>query len=539
MRLFRSLRHFRILVFFLLFSASCWPALGQTLTRVTDDLTGIEVALPLDMLPVRKRTKWGTNWQSSGNHLNIDTLNFGSERSLSEVYSTLKGVRGRRVTNNVFDPSYFVIEGTDSDGTWFYVTASTRGGAVRGLSIVYSNRSSESLARSIAGTFSPFPETQVAQRNIPAPIEPRSQDGASQRVSELTRELERVKEQLKEQERERERQKDIERIRKQERERVEQEFALREQERRARADEDRAKEQREAQRFADERRQARDREAELEKKIAEIQKEFKLRQSAAPSATSQTSGKRVAFVAGIDKYANLPANQQLKTAANDARLVAATLDKLGFQVVETSVNVSRSKFNRDWQRFLNSIERGSVAAFFFAGHGVQLDGQNYLLPGDIPPADVGQREFLVNEAISFNILLSQLAKQAPKLSLIILDACRDDPFAEGTRGGHTRGLANIKDEVKGTFIMYSAAAGEAALDRLPNEDGDNHNSIYTRSLVPLLLEEGITINQVALRVRREAGRLSNNQQNPAYYDGLRDGTLCLSGSCSDEKSAAR
>jgi hypothetical protein len=91
--------------------------------------------------------------------------------------------------------------------------------------------------------------------------------------------------------------------------------------------------------------------------------------------------------------------------------------------------------------------------------------------------------------------------------------------------------------------MYSAAAGEAALDRLPDDDGENHNSVYTRTLVPLLLQDGLTINQVALRVRHEvarmAARVSDHQQHPAYYDGLREGTLCLVGNCADNRSAGK
>ena len=509
---------------------------AQTLTEIVDEQTGIRLALPLDMLPVKKRGKWGTNWQSGGNRLNIDTLNFGNQRNLAEVYSTLKTIKGRRVTNDSFDAWRFVLEGSDSDGTWFFVTAAARGDTVRALSIVYSSRASEPLARSIADSFAPFPEMQTAQRSALPAAEPRSQEGANQRVSELTRELDRVKEQLREQERERERQKQIEQIRKEERERLEKEYAVRDKEKRSRAEEDRAKEERADRIFAEEKRQAREREAELEKKIAILQKQFNVQQSADSGSSGPTPGKRVAFVVGIDKYTQLPEAQQLKTAINDAKLVGKTLEKLGFQISDVPTNLSRSQFNRAWQKFLNSIERGSVVAFFYAGHGIQIDGQNYLLPSDIPYADVGQAEYLVNEAISFNVLLEQVIKQAPRLSLIILDACRDNPYASGKRGGLTRGLA--KTEVAGTFIMYSAAAGQFALDRLPEESGDNHNSVYTRALVPLLLHEGLTINQVALRARQDVARLSNQQQHPAYYDGLRDGTLCMVGNCS-EKSVSK
>jgi hypothetical protein len=87
---------------------------------VTDGQTGIELVLPLDLLGPGKPGKWGTNWQSSNNRLSVDTLNFGTERTLAEVYATLKGIKGRRLTKDVLNPQNFVLEGTDSDGSAFY-----------------------------------------------------------------------------------------------------------------------------------------------------------------------------------------------------------------------------------------------------------------------------------------------------------------------------------------------------------------------------------------------------------------------------------
>ena len=535
------------IVVFMVCGMAC-GASAQTLTSIVDNRTGVQVALPPDILASQIGTKWGMNWRSAANRLNIDTLDYGT-RSLIELHTTLRNISGRRITNSILDQSRLVLEGRDRDGTWFYVVAAQRGGVTRGLSVVYSDQAFHSLAQAIVNSFVAFPApampppTQLAERAPLVIDQPQSSNAASQQISDLKRELGRVQEQLKEQELERQRQKDIEAIRKQERERLKEEFTMRDQERITALQVERERESRQAQLFADERKQAREREAELEKKIAAIQKDFKIQQSEALVSTGRTVGKRVAFIVGINKYTKLPAAQQLKTAVNDARMIGATLERLGFQVTQVATDVTRSGFNSEWQKFLNSIGRGSIATFFFAGHGVQIDGQNYLLPSDVPPVEMGQAEFLVNEALSFNVLLEQMAKQAPSLSLVILDACRDNPFAGGTRaGGQSRGLASI-DKVKGTFVMYSAAAGQTALDRLPNETGDIENSVYTRTLLPLLLQEGLNINQVALRVRAQvadlATRASNHQQHPAYYDGLLEGTLCLVGSCSEPRAAAK
>jgi hypothetical protein len=92
--------------------------------------------------------------------LSVDTLNFGLDRTLGEVHATLSDIKGRRITVNALDQQRFVLEGTDSDGTFFHVSGAERNGAVRALSIVFSDRSSSALVRSIVDSFSPFPEPQ-------------------------------------------------------------------------------------------------------------------------------------------------------------------------------------------------------------------------------------------------------------------------------------------------------------------------------------------------------------------------------------------
>lgn len=115
---------------------------------------------------------------------------------------------------------------------------------------------------------------------------------------------------------------------------------------------------------------------------------FLLALGASPEAHA---AKRVAFVVGIDAYDNLPDQQQLKKAVNDVEAVGATLVGLGYDVQKAD-NVGRLDFLRQWQLFLNRLEPDDEAAVFFAGHGVEIDGQNFLLPRDVPRVECGKED---------------------------------------------------------------------------------------------------------------------------------------------------
>ena len=238
------------------------------------------------------------------------------------------------------------------------------------------------------------------------------------------------------------------------------------------------------------------------------------------SAMPAVAEKRIALVVGIDRYASFPEHLQLKKAVNDARSVSAALMRQGFKV-ETVFDPSRLEFVRSWQRFLNQIEKGDIAALFFAGHGVEIHGQNYLLPADMPQIQAGEEEVLKAASMSTDRMLEQLQRRGARLNLIILDACRDNPFASpnGRSVGTSRGLGHVQP-ASGTFIMYSAGIGQSALDRLSDNDQDA-NSVYTRELLPLLNKSGLSLLQVATRVRRRVRALAlevNHHQVPAYYD---------------------
>ena len=235
------------------------------------------------------------------------------------------------------------------------------------------------------------------------------------------------------------------------------------------------------------------------------------------SISSVLAKNRVALVVGNNAYDNII---DLKKAVNDARVMGDTLRGLGFEVLKVE-NAGRRELNRKLYEFASRLENGDVAVFFFAGHGVELSGRNFLLPTDTPDVKLGQEGFLESEAISVDQVLQSIRDRGTRISLVILDACRNNPFpTDGTRSlGGTRGLARIAAP-EGTFILYSAGVGQAALDDLGNGD-PNPNSVFTRTLVPLLKTPGLSLTETARKVRREVRQLAkkvSHQQRPAYYD---------------------
>jgi Caspase domain len=235
-------------------------------------------------------------------------------------------------------------------------------------------------------------------------------------------------------------------------------------------------------------------------------------------ATASAEG-RHALVVGIDAYQNVPS---LEKAVNDARAVQAALTTAGFkvQLVEGPDQIG---FLEAIASFSASIGPGDEAVVYYAGHGVEIDGRNYLLPSDVPAAGAGQEIVLTNRSIAVETLVDALEARGARISLLILDACRDNPFPKsGTRSiGGTRGLAPAP-KAEGTFILYSAGEGETALDRLTEGDA-NPNSVFTRALVPLIAEPGLPLREVSRRVRSDVRQMAmsvNHAQFPAVYDQL-------------------
>lgn len=237
------------------------------------------------------------------------------------------------------------------------------------------------------------------------------------------------------------------------------------------------------------------------------------------SASSAVAEQRLALVVGIDKYENVTS---LLKAGNDANAVSDVLGEVGFSVTKL-IDPSRRTLNREIARFSASIRPGDIVVFFFAGHGIEIDGRNYLLPADVPAAQAGDEQFVASESIAADQLSSVFQSQGARVTFLILDACRNNPFpSAGTRSmGGQQGLARM-DPAEGAFVLFSAGTGQTALDRLSNSDPDP-NSVFTRVLLPRLLQPGLTVLDLVQEVRLDVRSLAssvNHNQFPAYYDQL-------------------
>ena len=237
------------------------------------------------------------------------------------------------------------------------------------------------------------------------------------------------------------------------------------------------------------------------------------------AAAPADAARRVALVIGIDEYDEVA---DLEKAAGDASAMAGKLRELGFAVTEV-LNADRRALNQAISTFAATLAEGDTAFVHFSGHGVEIDGDNYLLPADVPKPASGQKNFVKSEAISMSSLIERIAEGGARTRVFVIDACRDNPFQQaGVRAvGTTRGLARVEAPA-GTFIMYSAGYRQLALDRL-GEDDSQPTSVYTRTLLEHLGEPGRAIDDVAQDVRAEVQKLAQSighQQRPAYYDEL-------------------
>ena len=200
-------------------------------------------------------------------------------------------------------------------------------------------------------------------------------------------------------------------------------------------------------------------------------------------ALSSTCGfahaeKRLALVVGIDAYRDVP---KLEKAVGDAHAMTAALQGLGFTVTEVE-DPDRRSLNQAISTFGATISAGDTVFVHFSGHGVEIDGENYLLAADAPKPTSGGEDFVKSEAIPMSALVSRMADAGAAVRVFVIDACRDNPFEKvGVRSvGSTRGLARVEAPA-GTFIMYSAGYRQTALDALGSGRSRTHLSLYARA----------------------------------------------------------
>ena len=217
---------------------------------------------------------------------------------------------------------------------------------------------------------------------------------------------------------------------------------------------------------------------------------------AARNSGAEETQKRYALVIGNSAYKSSP----LVNPVNDASDIASKLKKLGFEVT-LKTNASQKEMLRAITQFGERLAPGSVALFYYAGHGIQAKGRNYLIPID---AEIAGEAAVRSEAVDVDQLLEQLSPAS--VSVVILDACRNNPFERSFRGGGG-GLAQI-DAPKGTLIAYATAPGKVAAD------GTGRNGLYTSQLLKALDQPGIKVEDVFKQVRIKVAQSSKDQQIP-------------------------
>ena len=224
--------------------------------------------------------------------------------------------------------------------------------------------------------------------------------------------------------------------------------------------------------------------------------------AAAQLARAQARQKRVALVIGNAQYQQAP----LANPENDATLIGNTLRSLGFEV-DVKLNLKAQAFRRALRDFGRTMEDDdSASVFFYAGHGMQIDRRNYLLPVDLNLRDEGE---VKDEAVDLEeALLSRIDRVRPRARIFIIDACRDNPFTGKTRSARvSTGLAETA--APGALIAFSAAPGRVAEDGPPGT-----NSIYTRNLAQEMKTEGIEVEEMLKNVRVKVLRETQQRQIP-------------------------
>lgn len=237
--------------------------------------------------------------------------------------------------------------------------------------------------------------------------------------------------------------------------------------------------------------------------------------SVAPAAAE----KRVALVIGNSAYQNA---SRLANPVNDAKAMADLFRNAGFEVVEAKTDLGNLEFKRVAREFTATARDADIAVMYFAGHGIEVNGTNYLLPVDAKLATDFDVE---DEALSLDRLVRAL-EPAKRLRLIILDACRDNPFVRTMQRGVasrqvTSGLAKVEPATSDTLIAFAAKAGSTA------EDGRGANSPFTAALVKNLAVPGRDIRIALGYVRDEVVRATGNKQEPFVYGSLGGATVAL------------
>ena len=229
--------------------------------------------------------------------------------------------------------------------------------------------------------------------------------------------------------------------------------------------------------------------------------------------------KRVALVIGMSKYQQVP---QLANPVRDADAMTALFKKAGFDVVDSKRDLGIADLRRVIRDFSETSRDADISVVYYAGHGIEVDGTNYLVPAD---AKLLSDFDVEDETISLDRVLKAL-DPVKRLKLIILDACRDNPFAKSMKRSVAsrsigRGLAKIEPAMSDTLIAFAARAGAVA------SDGEGQNSPFATALVKYIAEPGLDLRLAFGRVRDDVLKSTGNHQEPFVYGSLGGETMAL------------
>jgi uncharacterized caspase-like protein len=229
--------------------------------------------------------------------------------------------------------------------------------------------------------------------------------------------------------------------------------------------------------------------------------------------------KRVALVIGISNYQQVP---RLANPTRDAQAMAALFKQAGFDVVDEERDLGIADLRRVIREFSEKSRDADIAVVYYAGHGIEVDGTNYLVPADAKLASDFDVE---DETVSLDRLLRWL-DPVKRLRLVILDACRENPFSSSMKRNFAsrsigRGLARVEPTTSNTLIAFATKAGAVA------DDGSGENSQYASALVKYIAEPGVDLRLAFGRVRDEVLSKTGNRQEPFVYGSLGGDNLSL------------
>ena len=224
------------------------------------------------------------------------------------------------------------------------------------------------------------------------------------------------------------------------------------------------------------------------------------------AAYAQTDRKRYAIILANQTYVSNP----LPNILNDAKLMDVTLRRIGFATTLV-LDKNRSGMLDAIRMFRTKLTPGSIVLVYYSGHGAQVDGENYLVP--IDDSKIDDSEALKDNCISLSSVMDKIGRTEGQLNLVILDACRDNPFA-GTKS-QTRGLAGVSSPASGDYFAMAASPGQTA-----SANPRGKNSLYTQELVQRLAAPGLRLEDVFIETRVAVVKATGGKQVPQEFGSL-------------------